>query len=217
MPLYTTADSKGREVLSSDVQYFIKAGMSYEVDRVENTIGWRFTLSGRSVIRVDSTTKTPPEATDPTTFDIPSDDMGRIYAETITGRPTLGNGTAEVVYDGALMQLLGDWAFTGYGRTTEDNMVSVAMYSKRTGMIRIYPRVELLMPTAGSASSDNTYMTMTINFARRDRELYDDAFSVFPSGSNIIANYLTVPDWSAINWLGFTTYAQVQTLFMEPS
>jgi len=223
--IFTPAFSPGREVLSSDVQYYFKQGMAYSASINEGVITAAWTpppmgvMPVRNVIRVDSTSKQPPEASDPTTFEIPSDERYRIFAESITGRPTLANGTAEVVYDGALLDLFNTWTNIYGDKNLEYIICSVAMFSKRTNMLRIYPRVEILAATAGSISSENTYMTMTINFARRDRGVFDNAFSVYPTigGSNpsLLGRQMTAPPTSAVSVLmGSSTYPDYVEMFM---
>lgn len=229
--LYMSAVSAGREKKSSDVQYFFKRFMARNVS-VNSTTGAMtvaWVISGdKDVIRIDSKSKQPPEATDPTTYDIASDDVDRVYAETVTGRPTLGTGTSEIVFDGSFLDILNAWkripkigetitGVTGLTNTAEDIILSCCMVSQ-TGMIRVYPRIELLAATAGNASSENTDMTATLNFQRRDRQLYDDAYAVYPpamvaaASANSTIKNTTAPAWS----LDFgKTYADIKALYTE--
>jgi len=222
---YRTAMSAGRERKSSDVQYYIKRHQTGTYTGFNSELG----DDNGKVIQVDATSKQPPEATDPTTYTIPTDDKDKEYAETVTGRPTLGTGTAEVVLDGGLLDLFKKWRTVPEGEGASEIVVSVAMLSK-SGMLRIYPRVEILSVTAGSVSSDNTYMTATLNFQRQDRDRHDGEYTVYPPAmvSADMSGMLktTAPLWARgqgtslgtvadASWDSGKAYAALKTLYTE--
>lgn len=226
--LIVPAISTGRETRASDVQLFIKRYMARNVTLDATTgaptaVAWvADTGTDRDVLRIDATSKTPPEATDPTTYTIPTDDISKIYPEEISGRPTLGTGSADIVYDGSVIELIEDWKYLAYGDNNMEKIIcSIAMYSTRTGALRIYPRIELLSVTAGAASSENAFMPATLNFARRERARYEGAYTVYnfadatpPSGNSPIgAAQNKSPSWSLDSVGGAKTYAALLTLY----
>jgi len=231
--------SPTRERNAAKAQFYIKQWMRRKVDMSQANPS-TFLISGdRDVIAIDSVNKTAPEATEPNTFEIPSDDKTTLYTEVVTGRPTLGTGNSEMLHDPVAIAMLERWiltpedvnlaagtsiwwpGITGLTGTEEDTIISIAWLSE-TGAIRIYPKYKLLSISANAASSENTYATMTLNGQRKDQASYDRAYTLVPPSLKTGADATSVlqradivaPDWSCDKGL---TYADALTLYTTPA